>query len=350
MKILYKNIKKGIIKVRAECSDDLWVLSEVISRGDTVSGRTFRKIKLGGEDSKSESYRKEVYLSIIVETIEFYEYGNELRISGKIINAQEDIPAGAYHTISVREGSEIEIEKKDWLNFQLEKLEQAQNRAPNLLICLCDRDSAEFYRPRFQGYEKLLQLRGEVEKKMMKSECKDFYAEIKKAVLEYNKRLNPDKIIVASPSFWKESLSKALDCEELKGKLLYSSISSADSTSLSELMKRPEVLEVLKHDRIANEDRLVSELLEKVAKGRLAEYGIEQVRLATSLGAVDKLLVADSLISEAVRSRTYSEFEELFKNVEKMGGKVFILSSKDAPGQRLLGLSGIAATLRFPIS
>ena len=350
MKILQKNLKKGIIKLRVECSDDLWILSEIIARNDIVSAKTFRKIKIGGDDSKSESFRRQVYLSIQVESVEFQQYGSELRILGKIINAQEDIPAGAYHTISVSEGTELEIEKQEWLNFQLDRLEEAQNSAPNILICICDRESAVFYRPRAQGYEKLLEMKGNVEKKLMKSKHTDFYAEIRRAVLELADRFRPDKIIIASPSFWKDPLSKALDDPLLRGKLIYSSISSADSTSLSELMRRPEVMDVLRRDRIANEEILVSELLEKIAKGNLAEYGYEQVKLAASMGAVEKLLVADSFISEAVRNQTYSELEGLLRTVEQMKGRVFIISSKDHPGQKLMGLSGIAATLRYPIN
>jgi stalled ribosome rescue protein Dom34 len=37
------------------------------------------------------------------------------------------------------------------------------------------------------------------------------------------------------------------------------------------------------------------------------------------------------------------------KTAEKMKGKVFIISSENSPGQKLMGISGIAATLRYPI-
>jgi protein pelota len=349
MRVIYKDLRKGELKVRAENLDDLWVLSSVVEPGDMVSGRTVRKIKLGGEEEKSESFKKEVFLSIVAETVEFQKYGNILRISGKNLTGTDEIPAGAYHTFNVTEGTEIAVQKKEWLNFQLERIEEAGESQPKILICIFEREEAVFYIPRAQGYEKILELKGEVEKKQMKSAAKDFYSEIKKALVAYNEKLAPEKIIIASPAFWKEYLSKMMTEPNLKGKIVYSTVSSADATAVSELMRRPELQNVLKADRVSKEETLVSELFEKIAKGSLAEYGLSEVKSAVESGAVEKLFVSDALIQESRQKGTYPEIESIMKTAEKMKGKVFIISSENSPGQKLMGISGIAATLRYPI-
>jgi protein pelota len=350
MRVIYKDMRNGKIKLRAEALDDLWTLSNIIEPGDIASGRTVRKIKLGGEDEKSESFKKDVLLSISVENVEFQKFGNTLRVSGKIIEGAEDIPSGSYHTLNIIPGTEIEIAKKEWLNFQLSRIEEAAASQPKIIVCIFEREKAVFYMPRAQGYEKLLELKGEVEKKMMKSQVADFYAEIKKAICYYDSKFSPEKIIIASPAFWKEYLSKQITEPELKSKIIYSTVSSADITAVAELMKRPELQAVLREDRVSMEESLVSELLEKIAKGGLAEYGLEQVKFAVASGAVEKLLVTDSFIQQSRQEGSYSNLEQLLKSAEKMKGKIFIISSENPPGEKLSGLSGIAAILRYPIN
>jgi len=70
MRVIYKNLKGGEIKVLAENLDDLWYLSQVIDEGDLVSGKSFRKVKLGGESDRSSSVKKPVFVKIVVEKIE----------------------------------------------------------------------------------------------------------------------------------------------------------------------------------------------------------------------------------------------------------------------------------------
>ena len=46
MKISYKNLKQGRIRMTAENLDDLWHLSRIIEEGDVVRGKATRKVKL----------------------------------------------------------------------------------------------------------------------------------------------------------------------------------------------------------------------------------------------------------------------------------------------------------------
>ena len=47
MKQIHSDLKHGIVKVKIESTDDLYVLSSIIDNGDKIKGRTIRKIKLG---------------------------------------------------------------------------------------------------------------------------------------------------------------------------------------------------------------------------------------------------------------------------------------------------------------
>ena len=81
-----------------------------------------------------------------------------------------------------------------------------------------------------------------------------------------------------------------------------------------------------------------------------ATYGMDHVKNANETGAVEVLLVSDSLISEMKDREKFSGLDLLMKSVEKKNGNVHIVSSEHDAGKQLKSLGGIAAFLRFKIS
>ena len=95
MKIVHKNLKAGEVKLVVENAEDLWLLSQVIDAGDTLKGQTVRKLKVNEE---ADATKRTVFMAIGVEKTEF---GQLLRVSGKITDGPEDVPRGSYHTFSI---------------------------------------------------------------------------------------------------------------------------------------------------------------------------------------------------------------------------------------------------------
>ena len=46
MRIIRKQLQKGMVTVAVDSADDLWFLSHITEPGDTVEGKTVRKIAL----------------------------------------------------------------------------------------------------------------------------------------------------------------------------------------------------------------------------------------------------------------------------------------------------------------
>src|SRR3989344_2264428 len=102
------------------------------------------------------------------------------------------------------------------------------------------------------GYEFLLEMKGEVQKKASPEKVKaTFYQDVVKQLEEYDKRYELNKIIVASPAFWKEYLIKLINDEKLKEKIILATCSDVGETAINEVLKRPETQEALKQDRIS---------------------------------------------------------------------------------------------------
>ncbi len=350
MKILKSNLKKGEITVIVQSLDDLWYLSQVIEPGDLIKGKTTRKVQLRGkEERSSESVKKQVWITLAVENIEFHKYSSILRASGMIIEAPEEIPK-AHHTFNFEEGVAATIIKEKWYNYQLGRLKEATtDKKTNTIICVFDREEAEIAILKEQGYEMLAELKGQVQKKEQKTETKNFYKEIIEALQGYSERHKADHIIIASPSFWKEELLKEMGSNKMKEKLIMATCSSVKG-GINEVLKRPELKEVLKQERTAKESTEVEELFAEISKQGMAAYGLEEVRMCAEAGAVSSLLITDGLIQKTRQENTFKKIEWIMKDADKKGAEIMIINSENEPGKKLDALGGIGAMLRYKLS
>lgn len=343
MKILHKDLKHGIVKVKVDYAEDLWYLESIIEPNDLVSGMTERKIKIGGNDERSKISRINVFLKIKVEKI---DNDSALRISGIIIDAPEDVPRGDYHTFNVAEGTVITIEKQQWIRYALKKLEEStKDNSINILIVAFDREEVIFALLKNTGYEILLDLKGDVSKKDHDEKKGNFYKEIIAQMTDYDTKYAFTNIILASPAFWKEYLLKELTDDALRKKITTATCSSIDESAINEVLKRPELKTVLDKDKSAREGILIEELLDGIRKDNAA-YGMEQVSQKINSGNVLILLVSENLIRKSREDKTYPEIDRMMNDAESLNAEVKIISSVDA-AKKLDGVSGIACLFRW---
>lgn len=353
MKILAKELKHGSIKVQVDNLDDLWYLSSLIEEKDHLEGTTERKIKLdAGSDRDQKVIRKTVFLEIAVEKVEFHKYANILRVSGKITNGPEDVPRGSYHTFNVEEGSTFKIKKQQWLNYQLGKVkEAAETKQAKVIICIVDRDQAHIAMLKKYGYELLLSMQGEVQKKDSLEKIKStFYSDVVKQLEDYDQRYALDKIILASPGFWKEYLQEQLKNKAVAKKVILATCSDVSNRAFEEVLKRPETVSALRDDRIVKEMLLVDEIMKEIIKEGAAVYGIKETQKAAEAGAIKEFLVTDAQIQKMRQEGTFGKLDWLMRTADTAGATVHIISSEHDGGQKLDGLGGVAAILRYKMS
>lgn len=341
---------KEYVEATIENKNDLWYLSTIIEKGDKVSGKTLRKIKIGeGTDRNLKVTKKAVFLKIEVDKV---DYSPEiLRVGGQIIEGPEDIPRGSHHSFNLEEGKQIRIIKEKWLKYQEDKLKEAcEDAGAPLLMCVFDREEAYFATLSNKGCDIVGNIKGNVAKKAdVQIKSSNFYSEIIKQLEGYAERYKCEQIIVASPSFWKDEFMKELKNDDLKKKITLASCSSVGRTSFDELVKREEVKSAIRDQRFAKEINKVEKLLREVSKGELAAYGLDDVKKAVDAGAAAELMVTDGFIKKAREDGNYDDVESLLKNTEAMKGEVIIISSEHGGGQKLEGIGGIGAVLRYRI-
>lgn len=351
MIILTKDYRGGYVKVQPQNLDDLWYLSSIIETGDLVSGTTLRKVSSGGGGSDERAknvIRKPMFLKLKAEKVEFSKTLSSLRVLGTIIEGPDDIPHGAHHSFSVEPDNRISINKEKFYNYQIEKLEDSTNtNLPSIILLVHDRETAIIALLKRQGYEILTELKGDVAKKNIEHKGGDFYGELGKALSDYTKRYEPINVIIASPAFFKEDFAKTIKDDDVKRKIVFSTVGSVTKNALNEILKRPELKEVLKQGRAAKEVAFVEELLLEISKDGKAAYGLKETKAVADSGAIEILLVTDGFILKKREANTFGSVEKLMKTVEAANGKIHIINSEHEGGEKLDGLGGIGAILRY---
>ena len=343
MRILKKDLKKGFITVKVNVNDDLWYLEGIVEVGDLVKTRTLRSLFIEREGKKIKIGKKPMVLTIQVEKIEFQKYSNSLRLIGKIVEGPEEVQKGSYHTIEVKLGSVITIQKEEWKKFQLEKLKKAEIIVPEVLLVSVSTERATLALLKRSGVEFVSELKNpysiQEEKKLS-----EFYKKVASEIEKFSVRTK--KVILAGPGFAKEHIQKIIQEKfpELSKKLLMDSTSSATRSGINEILKRGTLEKVIKENEMVKESKIIQEFFTHLKKDDgLAVYGFDEVKKADDLGAVKILILSE----EKIRREDVSRLAE---SVEKKNGKVELISSNHELGEQFNKMNGIGAVLRFRIS
>lgn len=351
--------KKGSAKVVAETLDDLWHLYNIIYSGDQVYGKTKREVKVQtNEYNRPESRRQNVYLGLRVERVLWDKGLNRLRVLGEIIDIPDEISGrGSHHTLNVVLGQPITILKPKWLRHQVDRLKKASHvETPLVLIVAIDDEEYAVAVLRQYGLdvkaEQRIQLPGKHDADRREEAVKGYFKEALNLLRETWISLKCP-IVILGLGFVKDGFVKYVrsEAQDIAAAIVdIKSVNSSGITGINEAMRSGVLTKTLKHARMAEETGYVEEVLTRLGVGKAdVAYGAEEVKKATEYGAVERLLMLDTMLRESPDEKRL-ELEELMRRVEEKAGQITVVSNEHEAGNKLEGLGGIAALLRFPIS
>jgi protein pelota len=353
MKILHQNKKEGVIKVRPETLDDLWYLKGLICQGDFVRGKGYRRVRDDEKLRADKGVRVPMTLGLRVESVEFAPYVNRLRITGVIEEGPEDlISLGSHQTIDIKPTDTLTIVKERWKNWELDRLKDAvkAGKTPLVLIVCVEDGEAEFAVVRSYGIDFpariTVTVSGKREIKEQETTKKEFFSEVGKKLEEVMKKEDIKACILAGPGFTKDGLINYLKDKHptVAGKCRLESAGTGGRVGISEIIKKGVVERIAKESRVSYETLLVEQLFSEIGKeSGLGAYGPEEVRKALDIGAVEKLLVTDTFLRKDKNADT------LLEGVRKTGGEGVIISTEHNAGERLEGIGGVGAILRYAV-
>jgi protein pelota len=356
VKIIGKNLRQGFVKVVPSSDDDLWHLYNVIYKGDEVYAYSSRNIKSDREYSRPKSgERISAFMGVKVESVSWDKFLGKLRVHGVIIHAPDIMPTGAHHTLSIALNQPLTIVKKQWPKHLLDRLKRASKTEKPMLILAIDDEGFAVAETRQYGVdikvEERMKLPGKHEADKRSAATRDYF---KRVVNSLNQLWTPRRspIVIVGVGFVKNDFANFLREEAAdmaKSVVDVKSVNNGGVSGIYEALRSGVLLKAAKQMRIVDETAVMEEVMKRLGKGEATiTYGLEKVENATQMGAVETLVLADTMLREA-EEEPRLHLEKLMREVEQRRGSITVVSTEHEAGAKLLALSGIAAILRFPV-
>jgi len=376
MKVPFKSIDpktgEGEVALIAEETEDLWHAYNLICVGDAIEATTWRRVQRESDTgSKEISERKKVFLKILIDKVEFSPEDGQLRLGGINIGESKWVKSGAHHTIVLELNHKFKLTKTHWDEIALNRIEEASNPAKraevaalliteglaNLVLVtesmMTTPVSINIPIPRKRA----------VSQKHHDSAMDRFFETVYEAIARYVDFTIVKCLIIAGPGFVKDQFHTALlkmliqketpdakRISENKNKIFLCAASSAHKHALKEVLQDKLVLEQLADTKAAKDVAALETFYKMLTfDPDRATYGYKSVLKANQAQAIDLMMISDSLFrSQKIEER--KTYVDLVHNVKENGGLVLIFSSLHVSGTQLDQLTGVAATLRFPIA
>ncbi|MEW5298236.1 MAG: hypothetical protein WDW36_001381 [Sanguina aurantia] len=369
MKLLSQNFTNGgdgTVKLLPEEGEDLWHVYNLVRDGDHLTATTFRKVAvdsgLGGE-----SERIKIKLTLEVDGVDFDPEGSSMRVRGTNQTECEFVKLGAHHTLELEPQRPFTLWKSRWDGLDVDRIAAACNpqASADLAALLIT-----------EGLANLVLVGGSISILKAKVEASlprkrgaaalgydkawtKFMEAVFTAVIRHVDFAVVKCLVIAGPGFAKDSFREFLDAEavrreirpliEHRDRILVAPASSAFKHSLKEVLACPLIASRIKNTKAARETQALQQFYDMLSNDpSRAFYGPAHVEAAGELGAVQTLLISDSLFrmkNVAARAR----YAALVEAVRAAGGDALIFSAMHLSGEALNQLSGIAAILRFPL-
>lgn len=356
MKIIQKNLHQGFVKVVPESPDDLWHLYNVIYKGDEVYAYSSRAIRSDTETSRPKSAeRVSAFMGVKVESVGWDKFLGKLRVHGLICHAPDIIPEGAHHTLSIALNQPLTIVKSEWPKHLLDRLARASETEKPMLIISIDDEGFAIAETKQYGYEIRIEQRMRLPgKRDAEKRVEATKAYFRLALNSLNKlwAQNHNPIVIIGAGFVKSDFVKFLSEEALemsKSVVDVKSVNNGGTAGIDEALRSGVLLKAAHQLRVVDETETMEEVMKRLGKGEgTVTYGLEDVENAVKIGAVEKLVIADTKIRDADEDQRL-KLEGLMRETERRGASVTVISTEHEAGAKLLSLGGIAGLLRFPL-
>jgi protein pelota len=347
MKVIFKDLKHGEIKLFPENLDDIWHLHNIIDKGDLVRAMTFRTDEQKDDKIRSKkAEKKRMKLGIRVEEVKFHEFSDRLRIHGIIEEGPQEL--GSHHTLNIESDNmdNISIVKQQWKDYQLQRIDEAVKLRDKSILTFAsmDEDTATIAILRQSGIQWIADIDSKRSGKMYQSKdlSHEYFGEIL-SVLKTKMDEN-QVLVIVGPGFTKDHFIKYGKEREpmLFEKFFTHGTGYSGMNGIHEAIKTGIIEQITRENRVILETGFVEKLFEEIRKNGLATYGEKEVKNALINGAVERLLIIDVLIRGKIG-------EELLTLAKENNSEFTIINTMHDAGKKMEGLGGIGALLRFKI-
>jgi stalled ribosome rescue protein Dom34 len=334
----YDIIDKRTIEINVELDEDLIYLYKIINPGDIIEGEDYRVIKFENEKEKIK-----VKIKIEVEDVKFSQYGNSLRVSGRILEADKEV-VGHYHTFDIKIGSRFKLYKKNGIkSYELKILERSAKRRNQIFVISLDNDEIAIgiinNGIKILKEEEINISKGDPEEE---SKRKKIYSEIINIVNEYK----PKYLCIIGPAFYPEEFYEYSKEKVEAEKILTFKVSNGGVNGIYEFVRRKEYYDTLKNIEIFELNKLIDEMLYLIQKNLIA-FGFEEVYNNASYGNIEYVLISEEFFRK-MKEENINKLIELFEILDKINSEIYFVN-ESIQNYELINRFGIIGKLRYKI-
>ncbi len=346
MRLLSRDATTGLHRLRLETPSDLWRISRLVRPGDLVGASTTRRDPEAPLDVPgAERTRRRVYLAVRAEQVEFHGFSQHVRITGPIVEGPFDI--GRHHTLDLAEGDDVSILKPTLTAAERALLDEGFSGKgdPAIVVAAVDWGDSSIVRLRGRAIDPIADVRRTIAGKRFDARQgeRDRSAYLDELVTVLVREAGDAvAVVVAGPGFLKEELSRRLaeTAPEVARRVRVYPASESGRAGVDELLRSGRASEVLRASVAAEEAEVVERLIRALSGGSRAAVGRREVAEALDAGAIETLLVAETLLPDP-------EVAAILDRSRGQRARLFVVRASEAAGERLVGLGGIAAILRY---
>ncbi|MCE4624763.1 MAG: mRNA surveillance protein Pelota [Desulfurococcales archaeon] len=350
MKVEVLSKRSDRLRIKPESEEDLWTLKTVLRPGDYVRARTVRDVSIRGSQRKE---KRPIIVKIRVKDVSFQPFTGRLRIFGVIVEGPERYGIkGKHQSIIVTPGTELEIEREGgWPPKVLEKLRSSGPKG-RAVIAAVDYDEYAIAVLSVHGYklvaDEYLRLPGK-DDPSREQKLETAIDRIAKRIVEAAKQYNANLVVIGGPGHLKDEVAGKVRVLNPHLKVSVDSLSMGGRAGIEELLRRPTLEMLLKEFSVAQAERVLEQAMIVAARNpELVAFGIDSCLRASEIGAVKELIIVDSTLY-SINEEISGKAEELIENVERYGGKVYLVPEDSPIGEKLRPLGDAVAILRFPV-
>jgi len=346
VRLIHHDASSGRFRLRLETPSDLWRIARFVRPGEIVGASTTRRDPEAPlEVAGAERARRRVFLAVRAEQVEFHGFSKHVRITGPIVEGPFDI--GRHHTLDLGEGDEVSVVKPAPTAADRTILDEGLHGAddPTVLLAAVDWGDSSLVRLRGRAILPVADVRRTIAGKQYEGgqgeKDRTAYRDELLALLR-REGAGAHAILLAGPGFLKEELQRRLAETDpaLHKKLRVYSTSESGRVGVDELLRSGRASEALRGSVAAEEAEVVERLVRSLAGGRRAAVGPAEVAEAADAGAVDTLLVSESLLADPGVAPTLDR-------ARAARVRIFVVRDEGEAGHRLQALGRIAAILRY---
>lgn len=335
----YELIDRNIIEFFVEKDKDLFLLFILIEKGDILCGYDFRIVKFNDKKEK-----KKVYMEIEVENIKFSQYGNSLRISGKVIKGFEEA-IGHYHTFDISIGSSYKlIKKREITNKELSLLEKYRKIDKKIFIISLDNDEIAIGKLDDKKINIIFSESINISKidPDRDSKIKNIYSSVWK-IVEENK---PDILIIVGPSFFPEIFYEYIKEKNKEINAYTFKVSNGGENGIYEFLRRKEYLDFLKDVEVIRVNNIIEDFISNIRYEKVV-FGYDSVYSMLNIGNIEYILISFDYFKK-MKEDNPEKISEIIRLSNKFNTEIYFVY-EDNNYYELINRFGIVGKLRYNI-